>query len=256
MSQVRRAFRIEQVINQQASQTDMARMAPAREQQPASPVVNGAGPGTRADEIIAEVRAVRALIEGPAHEAKKAITRLQAQIQEFQKIKSELDVIEGVISQTKQELATIHVTGFHGPEMVRVANELDAVVEGTEQATQLILTAVEEIDQCAGALAGPETEEGARAGAQQIQDCVVRIFEACNFQDLTGQRITKVVATLKFIEEHIARMMNIWGGIEAFAQYTPEARAEREGDAKLLNGPKLDGEVGHASQDDIDALFN
>ena len=35
-----------------------------------------------------------------------------------------------------------------------------------------------------------------------------------------------------------------------------EKVAEREGDAKLLNGPKLDGEdVGHASQDDIDALF-
>ena len=30
----------------------------------------------------------------------------------------------------------------------------------------------------------------------------------------------------------------------------------REGDAKLLNGPKMDGDVGHASQDDIDALFD
>ena len=30
----------------------------------------------------------------------------------------------------------------------------------------------------------------------------------------------------------------------------------REGDEALLNGPKLEGEAGHASQDDIDALFN
>jgi chemotaxis protein CheZ len=27
-------------------------------------------------------------------------------------------------------------------------------------------------------------------------------------------------------------------------------------DEKLLNGPKLAGDVGHASQDDIDALFD
>jgi chemotaxis protein CheZ len=50
-------------------------------------------------------------------------------------------------------------------------------------------------------------------------------------------------------------MMDIWGGLDAFKDVVPEAIAEREGDAKLLNGPKLDDEVGHASQDDIDALF-
>jgi chemotaxis protein CheZ len=31
--------------------------------------------------------------------------------------------------------------------------------------------------------------------------------------------------------------------------------AARESDARLLNGPKVEGEAGHASQDDIDALF-
>lgn len=32
--------------------------------------------------------------------------------------------------------------------------------------------------------------------------------------------------------------------------------AEATGDAGLVNGPKLQGEAGHASQDEIDALFN
>ena len=49
--------------------------------------------------------------------------------------------------------------------------------------------------------------------------------------------------------------MEIWGGLEAFKDIAPETIAEREGDAKLLNGPKVEGEAGHASQDDIDALF-
>lgn len=251
MSQMRRAFRVERVNRANAAQA-----GPTPDRHSAPPAANAGGQASRADEIIAEVRAVRALIEGPAHEAKKAIARLQGQIQEFQKLKTELDMIEGVIGQTKQELATIHVGGFQGTEMARVSNELDAVVEGTEQATQAILGAVEEIDHCASFLAGAHLDENSRLQAHQIQDCVVRIFEACNFQDVTGQRITKVVATLKFIETHIARMMDIWGGIEAFSAYAVEAQAERDGDTKLLNGPKLDGEAGHVSQDDIDALFD
>jgi chemotaxis protein CheZ len=65
-----------------------------------------------------------------------------------------------------------------------------------------------------------------------------------------------VVATLKFIEDHIVKMMDIWGGLDALKDFTPIAIAERSGDEKLLNGPKLDDDSGHASQDDIDALFN
>jgi len=63
------------------------------------------------------------------------------------------------------------------------------------------------------------------------------------------------VATLKFIEAHIARMVDIWGGIEAFAEVTPEAMAARAGERALLNGPRLPGAAGHADQDEIDALF-
>ena len=88
-----------------------------------------------------------------------------------------------------------------------------------------------------------------------MQERVIKIFEACNFQDLTGQRISRVVGTLKFIETHILRMMEIWGGLDAFKDIEAEVIADRQGDSALLNGPKVDGEVGHASQDDIDSLF-
>lgn len=249
VSRMRQIFRIEQ-----CRQTDGMQAAVEAERHSLMPA-DDAVSGSRADEIIAEVHAVRALIEGPAQEAKKAIARLQGQVQEFQKLKSELDVIEGVISQTKQELATIHVGGFQGAKLVRASNELDTVVEDTERATQTILGAVEEIDQCADLLAGVPLDDSSRQQAHQIQDCVVRIFEACNFQDVTGQRITKVVATMKFIEQHIAQMMEIWGGIEAFGEAAADAQPKQDDDAGLLNGPKLAGDAGHVSQDDIDALF-
>ena len=78
--------------------------------------------------------------------------------------------------------------------------------------------------------------------------------KACNFQDLSGQRIAKVLTTLKFVEERIAHMIEIWGGIDAFGTYAAAAAAELDRVA-TLHGPKLDGEDGHATQDDVDALF-
>jgi chemotaxis protein CheZ len=207
------------------------------------------------DHIIAELKALRSLVQPREELNARMIESYQAQIGEAQKLKAELDLIQEAITRTKHEIATLHVTGFEGPEMSRVTDELDAIVGGTEQATETILAAAEFIDQTANTLGAALKSEQDQALAHDIQDHVIRIFEACNFQDLTGQRITKVVATLKFIETHIVRMIEIWGGLEAFKDIAPDAIAEREGDKKLLNGPKLEDEAGHASQDDIDALF-
>jgi chemotaxis protein CheZ len=207
-------------------------------------------------EIMQELKALRNVAEPQEQVTQRVLDSYKAQIGEGQRLKAELDLINDAINRTKHELATVHVTGFDGPQMKRVTNELDAVIGGTEQATQDILNTAEEIDQLANTLCAAVKSDHEKGLASDIQDKVVRIFEACNFQDLTGQRINKVVATLKFIEEHINHMMEIWGGMEAFREFAPEAFAEREGDAKLLNGPKLADEAGHASQDDIDALFN
>jgi chemotaxis protein CheZ len=207
------------------------------------------------DEIMTELRALRSLVKPAEQVSLQMIDSYKAQIAEAQKLKAELDLIYDAINRTKREIATLHLTGFEGPEMARVTNELDAIVGGTESATEQILSNAEEIDQAAATLAARLKDEQAHALTADMQERVIKIFEACNFQDLTGQRITKVVGTLKFIETHILRMMEIWGGLEAFKGIEVEQMATREGDAALLNGPKVEGEAGHASQDDIDALF-
>jgi len=240
----RKLFRVEEVGNGQL---------------PAASAID-ADAALRHYELMTELKAMRTFLQGaPAPDqavAEEAADTYRLQFREVQKLKSELDLIHAAINRTKQEIATLHVTGFQGPEMARVTNELDAVVSGTERATQNILKAAEDIDQSANALAAAVKSDYEKGMTSDIQDHVIKIFEACNFQDLTGQRITKVVSTLKFIETHIIRMMEIWGGIDAFKDFAPAARSERDGDAKLLNGPKLEDDPGHASQDDIDALFS
>ena len=207
------------------------------------------------DEIMSELRSLRALVKPSEQVTQQMIEAYKAQIAEAAKLKHELDLIQDAIIRTKQEIATVHVTGFEGPEMARVTNELDAIVGGTESATDTILSNAEEIDQLASTLAARLKDEQNQQLVQDMQERVIKIFEACNFQDLTGQRITKVVGTLKFIETHIVRMMEIWGGLDAFKDIEAETIAQRQGDTRLLNGPKIAGEAGHASQDDIDAMF-
>ena len=222
-------------------------------------------------EIMAELRAIRAQMAGPARgttetlqaaanrelaETQALLDTYRAQIEQCEKLKVELDLIHDAINRTKGEIATLHAKSFNGEEMAKVNGELGAVVGGTEQATQQILEAAESIDNAASALSKNTSLDQQKILSEEISERVVSIFEACNFQDLTGQRINKVMTTMKFIEHHIVVMMDIWGGVDAIKAHVPPIVDTREGDAKLLNGPKLDGDVGHASQDDIDAMFN
>jgi chemotaxis protein CheZ len=227
-------------------------------------------------EIMAELRAIRAqMAKGIAPmsgsaamaaidastaqelaDARAMLDTYRAQIEQCEKLKIELDLIHDAIDRTKREIAVLHGKSFNGEEMAKVNGELGAVVGGTEQATQQILEAAESIDQSASALSKVDSVDQQKQLADDIQERVISIFEACNFQDLTGQRISKVMTTMKFIEQHINAMMDIWGGVDAIKAHVPAPVDNRSDDEKLLNGPKLTGDVGHASQDDIDALFD
>jgi chemotaxis protein CheZ len=213
--------------------------------------------------ILAELAALRALLEGPRDGAPGMEPKIDADIAGISdveagvllQLKAETDTIHHAITRTKQEIAALHVNGLNRPESGRVFRELDAVVGGQERAIQQVLAAAEDIDEAANTLSAALKHEQDQALAQDIRDQVIRIFEACNFQDLAGQRISTVLTTLKFIEERVARMMEVWGGIEAFKEYTAAALAEREPAPVLLNGPKLEGDSGHATQEEIDAIF-
>ncbi len=208
----------------------------------------------KADEILREIAELRRLVQPQKEVSREIIEDFRQQTVEAMKMKAELDEIQEAISRTKREIASLHVSGFKGQEMSRVTDELDAVVGGTESATEAILSAAESIDDAANTLSARLKGQDQQLAAD-IQEKVLTVFEACNFQDLTGQRITKVVNVLRFIEDRVNRMMEIWGGMETFDTIEADESLRRVGDAALLNGPALPEAAGVASQDDIDALF-
>jgi chemotaxis protein CheZ len=122
----------------------------------------------------------------------------------------------------------------------RVVGELEAAVASSEQAVQKILAAAEDIDQAANNLTAALKSDLERGLAQDIRDRMVRIFEACNYQDLASQRVAKVIATLRRVERQLGRALN---------------EPEREDAAPPANGPPLPQDRGHVTQGDIDAMF-
>jgi chemotaxis protein CheZ len=153
-----------------------------------------------------------------------------------------------LIARHKRDLAALIHEGKHR-RMTLAAGELGAAVESMETATQKILKSTEGVDDNARALGAALKSDYERSLAQDIQEQVVHIYEACNFQDLAGQRIGKVIEMLGMVEAQLTAMAARCNG----GDVPPAMPAQNDGG--LINGPKLDGAAGHVSQRDIDMLF-
>ena len=158
------------------------------------------------------------------------------------------------IERTKKEIAQIKHEDNQGAERFeRATIELDAIVSQTESATSEILGAAEKIQEFAWTL----REMGADSDkCDELDMEATNIYMACSFQDLTGQRIRKIVDAMHYIESRINSMIEIWGfesdGMEV--DQHDHKRHDQRPDAHLLNGPALAGEG--VEQDDVDMLFD
>jgi len=176
------------------------------------------GSGVDAAAIAAVVESVMASMEGDL----SAVNL---------KLYAELEGLARYIADAKAEIAT---------------DELEAIVGATEQATNSILEAAETIEAMTGRM---EPEVSGR-----VTEAVTRVYEACNFQDITGQRITKIVKALQHIEAKVDALLAAFGEeIEAYKRANPVPAEERASDGALLNGPQLPDEA--AKQAEIDALL-
>ncbi|MBB3263424.1 chemotaxis regulatin CheY-phosphate phosphatase CheZ [Azospirillum sp. OGB3] len=166
-------------------------------------------------------------------------------------LRLELMEMAASIEQARREVAALRPPDAGGDKIMSATNELDAIVISTERASFEILNAAERLMDLSGKLKADGADPGL---CSEIEGEVTNIFTACSFQDLTGQRTSKVVNALRYIEQRVNAMINIWG-VEKLAglQVAPENTDTRP-DAHLLNGPQLDG-LG-VSQADVDSMFD
>ncbi|WP_247878998.1 protein phosphatase CheZ [Azospirillum brasilense] len=174
--------------------------------------------------------------------------------QQIDQIQVEIADISGRIKATKVEMAAIRHPLAGDDKFVQASQELNAVVSATEAATNTIMACAEELEEVVHELKSSLPEGYHADRVNDMNDVIVRIYEACNFQDLTGQRITKVVRALSFIEERVDAMMSHWNKREFEAMPLPPTVTKMD-ETLELHGPADHQEMGNISQADIDALF-
>ncbi|AWN41045.1 protein phosphatase CheZ [Methylobacterium durans] len=155
----------------------------------------------------------------------------------------ELVEIAEYISHLRQEIAALRANEITRDRIPMAHEELGNVLEATAGATNRIMATAEEM------LSLPDDAEY-RAN---VEGKIYEIFEACAFQDITGQRISKVVEALRQLELRLARFANAVKARDESAIDPTEAERRGRAERLLLNGPQIGGPA--TSQDDIDALF-
>lgn len=158
------------------------------------------------------------------------------------------------IAKTREEIKSIKPENDEDNQLLNASEELSAIVESTESATNTILEAAEEIQEAAWILREAGADD---APCDTIDNKTTDIYTACSFQDITGQRTTKVVQALCYIENRVNAMIEIWGLDEQESAASYQAshdNGDNRADAHLLNGPAKRGEG--LAQDSIDDMLN
>ena len=160
----------------------------------------------------------------------------------------ELREIAGYIESLKREIGVLKANEIKSSRIPAAGQELSAVCKATEAATNTIM-------ECAEAVMSADSRDSTAFKAL-VADKMLIIFEACSFQDITGQRISKVVETLQLIDERVSRFAKAIAAKDSSDDATdPEASQARQDRKKrlLLNGPQLGGP--ETSQSEVDAMF-
>ena len=147
---------------------------------------------------------------------------------------------------TEAELAELCPNEVKDDFIPSASDEGDAIAEAIAEATNAIMDATETIDGIGGELGGNR--------GQSLLNASAAIYEACGFQDITGQRISKVVKTLEHIEQKIDTLIAAYDG-EGDKKKRSKTISPKQPltDENLLEGPQLKG-VGK-SQAEVDALL-
>lgn len=169
------------------------------------------------------------------------------------KLRSEILNLFQYVQRLRQEIASISRREEDQTAFETMSEQLDAIIAATEKATNTILESVENMGAFAEEIRGLDDAAARARLCDRIAEESIEVMQACAFQDITGQRVSKIVTSLKFVEERVSIMAEIWGRdeIERLAEALPID--VKTGDEALMHGPQLPDEA--ISQDEIDKLF-
>ena len=169
------------------------------------------------------------------------------------RLKQELDGLSRYILRVRQEVAAIDRPAEPTDNFESMGDQMVAVVKATESATNAIMEAMESNGEAVALLREKIDDSEQLALLDKITENANSVFEACSFQDITGQRVGRVAKSIIYVEERVDSLKHLLGEEETAAvEVAPDPTVDA--DETLLNGPQLNGDG--LSQDDIDSLFD
>lgn len=171
-----------------------------------------------------------------------------------QRLQSEVLNLIQYIDRLRREIAGIAQLNDDETAFEGMADRLDAIVHSTADATDTILGAAEIIDNAVVKLREHPDAAAIDELCDQITGQTIEAMQACSFQDLTGQRVSKVIGSLRFVEERVNSMADICGR-DHISTITDEPHLQKQTDDGVpMEGPQSAQNA--ISQDDIDKLFD
>ena len=146
----------------------------------------------------------------------------------LESLRTQIEAIYESFSALKHDAVNL----AHHVDTQDATAQLNNVLQTTEDAATTIITS-------ASTIAGMAPDNAA------IQAEVTKIYEACSFQDISGQRITKVLTHLVALESGMQKLLSTAKITVSAEDRLPEA---------FLAGPQLTQSA--PTQADIDKLFS
>lgn len=224
------------------------------------------------DKIVSDLR--QSIVQTLEKEIRQNISRTLMQGEFYKSMNNELQ--EGLkqiyreISQAKKheagEASSFPDQNRTSALISEASDQLDEILKATEQAAVEVMDVVEgQMDAQSGVgtilarmeKGGVEAEDVAAlvAANQKLNEDLLRIMTALSFQDLTGQRIKKIIAAIKQVEKitldlFLSTGLKIKGLAEAPEKDIQTLEAETKQKVSKLKGPQTG-----TNQQDVDDLL-
>ena len=168
-----------------------------------------------------------------------------------QRLSENLEALFSYVQRVRTEIASLNQSGDGEDKFATMGEQLDGVVEATKDASDSIMEAIEKNNEAVTKLKESIKDPELIELLDNIENCNNAVFEACAFQDITGQRVTKIVKSVSYVEDRVNALREIWGDDELDKVELSVVQSTE--DEKLLHGPQSKAVA--ISQDEIDKLF-
>jgi len=169
-----------------------------------------------------------------------------------QRLSENLEALFNYVQRVRTEIASLNQSGDGEDKFVTMGEQLDGVIEATKDASDDIMAAIEKNNEAVAKLKESLNDPNLIGLVDVIKNGNNEVFEACAFQYIIGQRVTKIIKSVSYVEGRVIALREIWGNdapdnVERVVEDMTE-------DEKLLNGPQSKAEA--ISQEEIDKLFS